>query len=146
MPETIDTAKEIIKIKKEIQDIKQSQEADMYFRRNEYEELVANVMSGNLIKIQIFLSVDGLRTRKEIQDLVKRDVGGSQPTIWRAFDTLEANGLIYKLEETKNNSPIYAKPRWVKNLRIDDYVKQKYASLQTELSGAKNQNGSVDSK
>ena len=123
MPETIDTAKEIIKIKREVQDIKQSQEADMYFRREEYQKLVSDTLNGNITKAKIFLEVDGLQSRKDIQDMIMDNIGVSQPTIWRAFDDLEANGLIYKLEETRNRSPMYAKPRWVKKLRIDDYVK-----------------------
>lgn len=128
MPETVDTAIEIIKIKREIQDIKQSQEADMHFNRSKYEELVDRVLSGrgSATRVQIFLEVDGLKSRKEIQDIVLNKVGGSQPTIWRAFDNIEANGLINKLEEEKNGSPVYVKPRWVKILRIDDYVRGKY--------------------
>jgi len=122
MPETADTHKEIVKIRRDIEDIKRSQEADMQLGRQRYEELVSRTLAGNEIRIRVFLAVDGLRSRKEIQD----EVGGSQPTVWRAIDHLESNGLIMKLESTRGGSPVYGKPRWVHVLRIDDYVREKF--------------------
>lgn len=122
MPETVDTAKEIVKIKHEIQDIKESQEADMHLNRKKYEELVSSTLAGNTTRVRIFLEVDGIKSRKEIQDII----GGKQPTVWFAIDHLEKHGLILKLEKTKNGSPIYAKPRWVKALRIDDYIREHF--------------------
>jgi hypothetical protein len=146
LPETVDTAREIVKIKREIQDIKQSQEADMHFNRAKYEDLVNRVLSGkgNAISVEIFLEVDGLKSRKEIQEVIMSKGRGSQPTIWRAFDKLEASGLITKLEEEKNSSPVYVKPRWVKILRIDDYVRGKY--LQPIESEERVQPGNSDPK
>jgi hypothetical protein len=122
MPETLDTAKEIVKIKHEIQDIKQSQEADMHLNRRKYEDLVKSTLVGNLTRIKVFLEVDGVKSRKEIQDRV----GGKQPTVWFAIDHLEKHGLIINLGQTKGGSPIYGKPRWVKTLRIDDYVREEF--------------------
>lgn len=146
LPETVDTAREIVKIKREIQDIKQSQEADMHFNRAKYEDLVNRVLSGkgNAISVDVFLEVDSLKSRKEIQEVIMSKGRSSQPTIWRAFDKLEANGLITKLEEEKNGSPVYVKPRWVKILRIDDYVRGKY--LQPIEPEERVQSGNSDSK
>ncbi len=128
MSETFETAKEIAKIKHDIAEIKQSQEADMHIGREEYENLVSSTISNNPTRIKVFLAIDGLKSKKEIQDIV----GGKQPTVWQAIDRLEKNNLITKLEETKNGSPIYVKPRWVKILRIDDYVKKNFPIQTTD--------------
>jgi hypothetical protein len=122
MPETVDTAKEIVKIRRDIQDVKYSQDADMQVNRERYLKLVDDTLAGNPIRIKVFLAVDGLRSRREIQGVV----GEIQSTVWRAIDLLESKGLINQLEETKSGSPIYAKPRWARTLRIEDYVKDKW--------------------
>ncbi|MCL5986929.1 MAG: hypothetical protein M1371_10280 [Actinobacteria bacterium] len=124
MPETIETANEIVKIKHDIAEIKQSQEADMHIEREKYEKLVLDTIARNPIRIKVFLEVDGLKSRKEIQDIA----GGKQATVWRAIDKLEENGLIIKLEQTKSGSPIYTKPKWVKTLRIDDCVRKNFSN------------------
>ena len=108
-------------MKREIQDIKESQEADMQRSRQLYEEYVLRIISGNSNRARVFLEVDGFRTRKEITDSL--DI--SQPTVWRAFDYLENMGLIIPLGETRKSSSIYGKPRWVRTLRIDEFVKEK---------------------
>ena len=128
MPETIDTHKEIVKIRRDIEDIKRSQETNMQLTREKYEELVSKTLVGNETRVKAFLAVDGLRSRKEIQDVV----GGAQPTVWRAIDYLESKGLIIKLDSTKRGSPIYAKPRWVHVLRMDDYVREHFSFQQEE--------------
>lgn len=123
MPETIETAKEIVKIKHDIAEIKQSQEADMHIGREKYEKLVSNTIAQNPTRIKVFLEIDGLKSRKEIQDIAECN----QVTVWRAIDKLEENGLVIKLEQTKGGSPIYTKSRWVKTLRIDDYVRKNFS-------------------
>ena|SRR5437016_836215 len=120
MPETVDTAGEIVKIRREIMDIKQSQEADMHLNREKYQKLVDSVLKGRQSRIKIFLEIDGMKSRKEIQVAVSGDQGNT----WRTMDVLESVGLIVKLEETKGGSPIYAKARWARALRMDDYVRQ----------------------
>ena len=122
MPETIDTAKEIITIKRDIKDIKQSQEADMQFKRADYEKLVSSVLKGSVIRVKAFLEVNGQKTMKEIQD----NIGENQSATSKAFDKLEEYGLILKTEESRNRSPIYAKPRWANLLRMDDYVRRNF--------------------
>lgn len=113
------TQKEIVKIKKEIIDIKQSQEIDMQRNRDKYEEYISDVLSSKTKYAKVFLEVDGLKSRNEIKD----HVTFSQPTVWRAIKYLERKGLIFDLGETREGSPIYGKPRWVKVLQIDEYVR-----------------------
>lgn len=117
----VDTHREILRIKREIIDIKQSQEANMQMNRENYEKFVVGVLSGKQNYARVFLMVDGLKSRREIQDIVPM----SQPTVWRAINYLEKYGLILPLEDTKDGSPIYAKPRWVRVLQINDYVRRK---------------------
>ena len=92
----------------------------MHLNREKYEKLVDSVLKGRQSRIKIFLEIDGMKSRKEIQVAVSGDQGNT----WRTMDALESVGLIVKLEETKGGSPIYAKPRWARALRIDDYVRE----------------------
>ena len=142
MPETVDTAKEIVNIKRDIREIKQSQEAGMQFNRDKYERLVSETLAGNPTRVRVFLEIDGVKSRKEIQDIV----GGKQPTVWRAIDHLAKNGLIFDLEQTKGGSPIYAKPQWVKTLRIDDYVREHFPVNSKEVSEDQSQSGNSGNK
>ncbi|MCW4002614.1 MAG: hypothetical protein NWE95_01700 [Candidatus Bathyarchaeota archaeon] len=123
MPETVDTAREIVNIKRDVRELKQAQEVSVHLNREKYVQLVRDALAGNPTRIRVFLEVDGIKSRKEIQE----KVGGKQPTVWRAIDHLEKNGLIYPLEETKGGSPVYAKHQWVKTLRIDDYVRTNFS-------------------
>jgi predicted transcriptional regulator len=142
MPETIDTAKEIVNIKHDIRDVKQSQEADMHLNRAEYEELVSRALSGNLVRVKVFLEIDGVKSRKEVQD----SVGEIQSTVWRAIDHLESHGLIFALEQTKGGSPVYDKMRWVKTLRLDDYVKKTFPIQTTKAPKDQPQLGNSNSQ
>lgn len=128
MPETSDTAREIINIKRDVRELKQAQEVSAHLNREGYIRLVQDALTGNPLRIRVFLEIDGLKSRKEIQ----AKVGAMQVAVWRAFDHLEKNGLIYPLEETKAGSQIYAKHQWVKTLRIDDYVRTNFPITQSK--------------
>jgi len=120
MPETVDTAGEIVKIRREITDIRQSQEADMHVNEEKYRKLVYDNLSGKPFVAKVFLAVDGLTSQKEIGENLK----AKQPNVSTAIDFLVSKGFIVSMEQTKNRSPIYGKPRWAKALRIDDYVRE----------------------
>src|SRR6266571_792299 len=120
MPETVDTAGEIVKIRHEITDIRQSQEADMHVNEERYHKLVADNLRGKPFVIKVFLAVDNLTSQHEIGEKLK----AKQPNVSTAIDFLLSKGLIVPMEQTKNRSPIYGKPRWAKALRIDDYVRE----------------------
>lgn len=142
MPETVDTAREIVNIKRDIREIKQSQEVAMQFNRDKYERLVSDTLTGSPTRVRVFLEIDGTKSRKEIQDIV----GGKQPTIWRAIDQLEKNGLIFDTEQTKGGSPIYAKPQWVTTLRIDDYVREHFPIHSVEVTKNQSQSGNSNNQ
>jgi DNA-binding MarR family transcriptional regulator len=119
MPESIDTAKEIVKIRHEIQDIQQSQEADMHMNEEKYKNMVFQHLKGKPFVAKVYLAVDGLISQKEIGIVLK----AKQPNVSTAIDFLVSKGLIVGLDQTKDRSPIYAKPRWAKALRIEDFVR-----------------------
>jgi len=119
LPETADTAQEIVKIRREITDIKQSQEADMHLNEDKYHKLVSDNLKGKPFIAKVFLAVDGMTSQKEIGE----KLNAKGPNVSTAIDFLVSKGLIVSLEETKNRSPIYIKPRWARALRIDDYVR-----------------------
>lgn len=48
MPETLHTHREIVKIRKEIEDIKRAQEADMQLSREKYERLVSLALHASM--------------------------------------------------------------------------------------------------
>jgi hypothetical protein len=120
MPETIDTAGEIVKIRREITDVRQSQEADMHVNEERYRKLVYDNLSGKPFVAKVFLAVDGLTSQKEIGEKLK----AKQPNVSTAIDFLVGKGFIVSMEQTKNRSPIHGKPRWAQALRIDDYVRE----------------------
>ena len=70
MPETVDTAREIINIKRDIREIKQSQEVALHLNREKYERLVLDTIAGNLTRAKVFLVIDGVKSRKEIQEVI----------------------------------------------------------------------------
>ncbi len=142
MPETPDTAKEILKIKQDIKEIRQSQEVSQHINRDKYEKLVSDTLKGNSIRVLVFLEVDGIKSRKEIQEKIH----GTQPTVWRAIEHLDSHGLIYDTERTKGGSPIYAKPQWATSLRIDDYVKKLFPMEENKGSENGFQSGNIDNK
>ncbi len=115
----MDTAQEIVKIRREITDIKQSQEADMHLNEDKYHKLVSDNLKGKPFIAKVFLAVDGMTSQKEIGE----KLNAKGPNVSTAIDFLVSKGLIVSLEETKNRSPIYIKPRWARALRIDDYVR-----------------------
>src|SRR2546422_7712332 len=142
MPETVDTAKEIVKIRREITDIKQSQEADMHLNEEKYHKLVSDNLSGKPFRARVFLAVDGLTSQKELE----AKLHAKQPNVSTAIDLLVSKGLIVSLEETKNRSPIYVKPRWAQALRIDDYVRAEILPQPTEQVEAEAPPGNSDSQ
>lgn len=124
----IDVQKEITEIKKDISDIKETQEVDIQRNRHLYEEHIRNYMRANYA--YVYVKVDGLKSQKEITAILSDTI--SQPTVSRAIKHLLRYGLIKSLEETKNGSPIYGKPRWAKILQMDEYVRLNYISEHIE--------------
>jgi len=121
MPETPETHKEIVEIKKEVKEIRQTQDAEIYHSREKWEGHLFKLLDENADLMRILLAVDGLKSAKEI----KTACGFYQVKCWRLLNQLERDGIIYKLEETKKSSPIYLKARWYVVLHLDEKVEKK---------------------
>ncbi len=93
----------------------------MHVNEDRYLELVSKNLSGKPFVTKVFLAVDGVTSQKEIGE----NLGAKQPNVSTAIDYLVGKGLIVSMEQTRDRSPIYGKPRWAKALRIDDYVREK---------------------
>lgn len=118
MPETPETHKEIVAIKAEIKDIKATQELNIRLNQDRYLSYVDKVIGNSKERALVFLAVNGARTLAEISKKTRI----KPPNVTRAKKILEKGGLIYKLPD----SGIYAKPRWVQVLNIDEHIRRKF--------------------
>ena len=118
MPETPETHKEIVAIKAEIKDIKATQELNIRLNKDRYLSYVYKVIGSSKERALVFLAINGARTLAEVSKKTRI----KPPNVTRAKKILEKGGLIYKLPD----SGIYAKPRWVQVLNIDEYIRSKF--------------------
>ena len=121
MPETPETHKEIVNIKKEITDIKQTQDAAIHRERPSWEELLFKTLDSNQDMMRVLLAVDCLKSAIEIE----KECGLLHVKCWRLLDKLDRAGIIFKLDDTKQGSTVYCKSRWYRILRLDDEVQTK---------------------
>ncbi len=125
MPETPEAHKELVEIKKEVRDVKQTQDAQIYLERRKWEELLEKALNDDADLMRVLLKVDGMRSAKEIE----RELSMQQVKCWRLLNKLEKEGIIQKAEETKKGSPVFATRRWYRILRLDEQVQRKYSLL-----------------
>lgn len=118
MTESPKLHKEIVTIKSDIKDIKTTQELEILLNRERYIRYVEKVIGKSKERARIFLAVNGIRTLKEIAKIT----GIKPQNVSRSKKILEAYHLIYRLPD----SGIYAKPRWIRILNIDEYIRQKF--------------------
>jgi Fic family protein len=112
---------EIVKMRNELEEIKEELYDRWHDDKERYLKRIDKALDNNKLRVKIFLAIDGIRSVKEIEAEIKSSHAG----IWRAFQHLFKEGIVRKIG-SKSGSPIYAKKPWVKSLRIDDYVKEKY--------------------
>jgi predicted transcriptional regulator len=125
MPETEQTHKEIVEIKKEVRDIRQTQDAQIYQDREKWEALLDKTVDDDAEMMRVLLAVDGLKSAKDIE----KETTIYQMKCWRLLNKLDRAGVISKLEQTKKGSPVFITSRWYRILRLDEKVQKKYSSL-----------------
>ena len=118
MPESRELHKEIVQIKRDIRDIKATQELDILLNKEKYMEYVNEAIGNSKERALVFLAVDGVRLLQEIS----KEVGMRPQNVSRAKKVLENKGLIHKLPARG----IYGKPRWVKILHIENFIRRKF--------------------
>lgn len=119
----INTHKEIVKIRYELEEIKEEFYDQWHENRERYQKRVDNALAGHPLRIKVFLAIDGIKSVKDVEIELK----APQASVWRAFNHLYKKGLTRKIG-SKSGSPIYAKKPWIKALCIDDYVRREIQS------------------
>jgi uncharacterized membrane protein len=125
MPKTPETHIEINEIKREVRVIRQTLDAGIHLDRHKWEDPLLKMLQNKPDIMRVLLAIDGTKSAKDLE----KQCGIYQMKCWRILDQLHRNGIIDKLEETKQGSPIYVKSRWYKVLRLDEKVQKKLASL-----------------
>jgi len=118
LPESPEAQREITEIKREVQEIRQAQDAQFHQNRQKWEDYLLKSIGKNENAIRILLAIDGTKSAKDLE----QETGIYQVKCWRILDKLQKDGIIFRLPETKNGSPIYAKSRWYRVLRLDDLI------------------------
>ena len=115
------THKELVKIKKEVEDLKKTQDLSIRLDKDRYLKYVDRIIGKSTQRARVFLAIDGKRTLKDVGE----KTGMKQPNVWTSKNTLERAGLIFALGGGKCGSIIYAKPHWVYVLHVDDHIREK---------------------
>lgn len=124
MPETPETHEHVVKMQKDIEELRYEMEDTWHLNKEKYQKMVEDALQKDSNCVILYLEIDGFRSMKEIEDSIASSGKViSQPTLWRASKRLERDGLIRKIG-TKSRSPIFTKKRWALALHLDDYVKK----------------------
>jgi len=142
MPETEETHNEIVEIKKEVRDIRQTQDAQIYQDREKWEALLDKTVDDDDDLMRVLLAVDGLKSAKDIE----KETTIYQMKCWRLLNELDRAGIVSKLEQTKKGSPVFIKSRWYRILRLDEKVEKKYSSLTAQQAPVPVQEGSNEAE
>lgn len=130
LPETPETQKEIIEIKKEVREIRQAQDAEFHQNRQKWEDYVLRAIDRNANTMKVLLAIDGTKSAKDLE----KETGLYQVMCWRILDRLQREGITFRLQDTKKGSPIYAKSRWYKVLSLDELVQKKLDAATQSVS------------
>jgi len=130
MTETPETHKEIVEIKKEVREIRLTQDAEIFHNRSKWEDLLWTTLDNNVGLMRLLIAIDGVKSRTEIEKQTKL----SHATCWAYADKLERTGIITKAENTKGGSPVFVKLRWYNILRLDEEVAKRIPSDQGPAS------------
>jgi len=112
---------ELVKIRHEIEEIKDELRDQWHENREKYEKRVDNAIAGHTLRVRVFLAIDSIKSVIEIE----RELRAPHVSVWRSSEHLRKKGLIRKIGN-KSGSPVYAKKPWVKELDLDDYVREKF--------------------
>lgn len=120
-----DTHERVVKLQKDVEEIKEELEDQWHERRASYEQRVRKALEGYDNCAILFLEIDGMLAISEIERNLSQS-GRRMPhkTLWAARNRLVSKGLVKKIG-VKGKSPIYAKKPWAKALDMDNYVRTK---------------------
>ena len=112
---------ELVKIRHEIEDIKDEQRDQWHMNREKYKKRVEDALAGRMLLVRVLLAIDSIKSVTEIESELK----APHVSVWRAFRDLRKRGLIKKID-SKSGSPVYAKKPWIKELDLEGYIKEMF--------------------
>lgn len=120
-----DTHERIVKLQKDVEEIREELEDQWHERRATYEDRVRRCLVGDKNATTLYLEIDGVRSINEIEkNLAAQGNRITHASLWRASKRLIKCGLIKKVG-VKGQSPVYAKKPWARTLDMDRYVRTK---------------------
>jgi hypothetical protein len=124
MPESPELESRVVKLQKDVEEIKDELQDSWHERKDVYLSRIRNALGKNPNASQLFLQIDGTRSMNEIEDALMAS-GRSIPhvTLWRSSKILVSNGLV-KQVGVKGTSPVFAKKPWALSLSVDEYVRK----------------------
>lgn len=125
IPTDDDTHREIVEIKSELKEVRQTQDSEVHLQRQKWEDYLDEVIDDNERTVKVLLLVDGSKSARQLIT----ESGIPQPTCWRILTKLERQGVVMKLDKMEKGSPIYKVARWYRILRLDDYLRKKYLQI-----------------
>jgi len=113
------THKEIVKIKRELKDLRETVDLNLLLNPKEKVDYVKEVLGRSRDKIRVFLAING---KDSLKDISEKLPGVNVP---RSSKFLEKKKLIYKMD-VPGRSIVYSKPHWIKTINIDDIIRKEY--------------------
>lgn len=120
-----DTHKEIVKIKRELKDLRETVDLSLVLKPDDLIGYVKKTLGRSKDRISVFLAING---RDSLKDIEKKLPGVNVP---RCSKLLERKRLIYKLD-VPGRSFVYGKPHWARVLNIDDIIRKEYGITDDE--------------
>jgi len=120
-----DTHKEIVKIKSELKDLRETVDLSLVLKPADLVEYVKKVLGRSMDRIKVFLAING---RDSLKDISKKLPGVNVP---RSSKLLEKKRLIYKLD-VPGRSLVYRKPHWAQVLNIEEIIRKEYGITKDE--------------
>ena len=120
-----DTHKEIVKIKRELKDLRETVDLSLVLKPEDLIDYVKGVLGRSKDRVRVFLAINGKDSLKEIS---KKLPGVNVP---RCSKHLEKKRLVYKLD-IPGRSFVYGKPHWARVLNVDDIIRNEYGIIANE--------------
>jgi hypothetical protein len=114
-----DTHKEIVTIKRELKDLRQTVDLNLLLQPDELIAYVKKVLGRSLDRVKVFLAINGKDTLKEISEKLP---GVNVP---RSSKFLEKKKLVYKMD-IPGRIIVYSKPHWIQTINVDEIIRKEF--------------------
>ena len=119
------THKEIVKIKREIKDLRETVDLSLVLKPDDLIDYVMRVLGRSIDRVKVFLAING---RDSLREIGRKLPGVNVP---RCSKFLEKRRLVYKLD-IPGRSFVYGKPHWARVLNIDEIIRREYGITHDE--------------